>query len=69
MPSYWQALTANRRPLYWVTGALDTKFTNLAEQASSRALLLSTRIVHNVGHNVVLESPQSVINLLGRALD
>ncbi len=69
MPSYWAALRSNRRPLYWIAGALDAKNVELAERASMRALMLSTRIVQNVGHNVLLESPKTVVDLLDRALD
>jgi 2-succinyl-6-hydroxy-2,4-cyclohexadiene-1-carboxylate synthase len=57
MPSYKERLSQNRVPLHLITGALDQKFTMIAKEMSQFA---THTIIEEVGHNVVLETPQEL---------
>ncbi len=65
MPSYWEALSCVTVPVHAVTGDLDAKFTAVAEAMVRRS---GGRVTHHrvpgCGHNVVLERPAAVRDLL-----
>ena len=69
MPVYRDALGHVHQPVDWIVGALDPKFRGLAEEAVERmssagrqgARLVS---VPGVGHNVVLEAPEQLAQLV-----
>jgi 2-succinyl-6-hydroxy-2,4-cyclohexadiene-1-carboxylate synthase len=60
MPSYWSVPEEANVELRLITGALDDKFTSLAKRFVNTVPNASHRIVDGVGHNVVLEAPQTI---------
>lgn len=60
MPDYSVRLGEIAAEVELVTGALDAKFTTLAERAVSHNLRLRHRPVADVGHNVALEAPEAI---------
>ncbi len=64
MPDYWPELAKIAVPVRLVVGALDEKFTALADRAAP--LLPNATVVRlpGVGHNVLLEAPDAVCALL-----
>lgn len=68
MPSYWDSLRDNTRPVLLVTGALDTKYADLAQRAIGHWPRLAHRVVEGVGHDVVLEAPADVATWVQRTL-
>src|SRR5262249_12121699 len=69
MPSYWNALSDVRVPVTLVVGSLDRKFTSIAEKMAARIPGARLEVVPGSGHNVLLERPEAVGALLGRALE
>jgi 2-succinyl-6-hydroxy-2,4-cyclohexadiene-1-carboxylate synthase len=68
MPSYWDALRFLRIPITLVVGECDAKFVVVAQQMRDKipgALLV---IVPGAGHNVVLERPAAVADVVTDAL-
>jgi 2-succinyl-6-hydroxy-2,4-cyclohexadiene-1-carboxylate synthase len=65
MPSWWMDLMGIARPLVFMTGALDAKFTELGARAARMSRRIRTQVVPSAGHNVALERPAAV----ARALD
>jgi 2-succinyl-6-hydroxy-2,4-cyclohexadiene-1-carboxylate synthase len=64
MPSYWDALRSIRVPVRLVAGALDEKFTAIARRMAGSLPNAEVKIVPNVGHNVLLEAPDAVIQMI-----
>lgn len=60
MPSLWEDLPRVERPLYFITGERDEKFTELAKKSVTLVPRASHCVVPGVGHNVVLEAPEAV---------
>lgn len=60
MPSYWPRLGEITAEVELVTGALDTRFTELATRAVSHNLRLRHRVVPGAGHNLLLEAPAAI---------
>ena len=63
-PNYWPALSALDVPVTLVVGALDAKFTALARDAVERLPLAELVILEGVGHNPLLEAPDTLRELL-----
>lgn len=68
MPSYWESLRQNTRPVLLVTGSLDTKYADLAQRTIGHWPRLAHRVVEGVGHDVVLEAPADVATWVQRTL-
>lgn len=64
MPHFWSTLSHFHTPTTFVYGALDQKFTKLAERA--HALNPSFRLapIPDAGHNPLLEAPQRMRELI-----
>lgn len=60
MPDYWPELAQIQLPVRLVVGALDAKFTAIAEQMRATLASSELTVVPNVGHNVVLEAPSEL---------
>lgn len=60
MPSYWDVLASTDVPVDIVVGALDEKFSALAQRMKERMKPGRGRVlrVADTGHNVVLEQPE-----------
>jgi 2-succinyl-6-hydroxy-2,4-cyclohexadiene-1-carboxylate synthase len=61
MPSWRASLSQHKTPIHFITGSLDTKFTEIAK---SMSLLATHTIIEGVGHNVVLEAPDRLAKIL-----
>lgn len=64
MPSYWESLRSIRVPVRLVAGALDAKFTAIARRMATSLPNSEIQIVPNVGHNVLLEAPDAVVEMM-----
>ncbi|MCA9603726.1 MAG: alpha/beta fold hydrolase [Myxococcales bacterium] len=64
MPSRWAALPTVRVPVDLVVGELDAKFRALAERAAEALPVSRVTVVPAVGHNVVLEAPDALRDVL-----
>lgn len=64
MPPYFDVLERIRQPVDWVVGAMDLKFSSLAERAVSRMNRARLVSVPHVGHNVVLEAPGQLAQIV-----
>ncbi|CUU41370.1 2-succinyl-6-hydroxy-2, 4-cyclohexadiene-1-carboxylate synthase [Blastochloris viridis] len=64
MPDYRAAIAATCRPLCFLTGARDTRFSALAA-AVVRPPFVTHGIVADAGHNLLLEAPAAVAAALG----
>ncbi|HEX4338146.1 MAG TPA: 2-succinyl-6-hydroxy-2,4-cyclohexadiene-1-carboxylate synthase [Polyangiaceae bacterium] len=68
MPSYWEALSAIRVPTTLVVGSHDAKFAALAEQMRDHLPQAKLRLIPDAGHNVVLEKPSALLEILLESL-
>jgi 2-succinyl-6-hydroxy-2,4-cyclohexadiene-1-carboxylate synthase len=68
MPSYWKSLSSLRVPTTLVVGALDEKFTAMAVQIANCLPNAVVEVIPNVGHNVVLEDPRALTDILRKQL-
>jgi 2-succinyl-6-hydroxy-2,4-cyclohexadiene-1-carboxylate synthase len=59
MPDLRASVAAARQPLHFLTGALDTRFRQLAASLA-RPPWVHHRSVPNAGHNLLLEAPAAV---------
>ena len=64
MPDYWPMLATIKTPVTLVVGGRDEKFVALAERAAQQIASAKVQIADDVGHNVLLESPQHVTSHL-----
>lgn len=64
MPDWQPALGAVTQPVHLMAGALDTKFVALAQRLAAQIRHATLGIVPGVGHNVVLERPDVVLDAL-----
>jgi 2-succinyl-6-hydroxy-2,4-cyclohexadiene-1-carboxylate synthase len=58
-PPLWDELGRLRMPVLLLTGGLDTKFCQIAEQMRARIPLAEWQTVPDVGHAVYLEAPNA----------
>ncbi len=59
-PSLWGELAQNRVPITFVAGALDTKFTLLAEELHQKTPHSECRIIPDVGHVLPYECADEI---------
>lgn len=64
MPNYWPRLARLQIPTLLVAGSLDTKFVALHRRAARLLAHATVAEVSGVGHNVVLEGPQALAQLM-----
>ena len=64
MPNYWPLLAQLTVPLQLVVGACDSKFLLIARSMLGTLPNAALTVVPDVGHNVILEAPAVVANLL-----
>jgi 2-succinyl-6-hydroxy-2,4-cyclohexadiene-1-carboxylate synthase len=69
MPSYWEALSQIAVPTTLVVGALDAKFVGIAERMLERLPNAGIVEVSGAGHNVVLERPREVLDMIMGVLE
>lgn len=67
MPDYHAALPRLSLPVTWAAGELDGKFRSLAEKCAAATPAGRLQILAGAGHNVVLERPAAVAELLQRS--
>lgn len=67
-PPLWDELSHNHVPITFATGALDKKFTALAEELHARTPSSALEIIPNAGHALHLESAEAVVRLCNRFL-
>ncbi len=68
MPEMWAELAAAAMPLWFVAGALDPKFADLARRAASTTPRGEHILVPGAGHNPLLEAPEEVTRIVRRAI-
>ena len=64
MPDWWPALPGIRVPVRVVVGERDTRFASVGARAAGLLPAGELVVVPGVGHNVVLEAPGAVSQLL-----
>ena len=64
MPDYWHELSAPRQPVPLLAGAHDTKFSTLARHMAERIPHAELVIVPDAGHDLLLECPDLVNELV-----
>jgi 2-succinyl-6-hydroxy-2,4-cyclohexadiene-1-carboxylate synthase len=71
MPEASQALESTQIPTTLVVGSSDQKFLALAEQLVGRSQnqRLCLEVVEGAGHNVLLERPEALVDVVRRARD
>ncbi len=68
MPSYWNSLGAITTPVRLAAGTLDPKFATIAREMARGMPRATVELVEGVGHNVVLERPAAVVEMLKRGV-
>jgi 2-succinyl-6-hydroxy-2,4-cyclohexadiene-1-carboxylate synthase len=56
-PAMSESLQSLNRPILFITGEVDEKYTAIAGELSGRCRCASHRIISGVGHNTILENP------------
>lgn len=64
MPNLWPDLDRLTMPVRIITGELDEKFTHIGQQLAVRLPNASHIRCAHVGHNVVLEAPSRILDIL-----
>jgi len=64
MRSLWSALERVAVPTLLITGALDAKFSRIAERAASRLRAARAVTLEGVGHSPLLEAPAALAEVL-----
>ncbi|MEN9577178.1 MAG: hypothetical protein RJA70_187 [Pseudomonadota bacterium] len=64
MPNYWPHLSELKTPTTLVVGAEDARFKRIAREMAELVPNASLRVIENAGHNPVLESPQTLADLI-----
>jgi 2-succinyl-6-hydroxy-2,4-cyclohexadiene-1-carboxylate synthase len=66
MADYRASIHSAEMPITLVTGALDLKFSELAETLRATSSGIAVERIAGVGHNVVLEAPAALAEILKR---
>ena len=69
MPPLWSDLDTTRVPTTIVSGALDPKFTDISRAICDRSILAKRVVVDGVGHNVALEAPAVLAQLVRERIE
>lgn len=64
MPDYWPLLAGLDVPVHLVVGALDERFRVIAQRMSVQLPRSTLTVVPGTGHNVPLEAPRAVAEIL-----
>ncbi len=64
MPNLWPQLSALELPVTLVVGALDEKFSAIAERMATELTQCAVRRIAGAGHNLLLEAPDELARLL-----
>jgi 2-succinyl-6-hydroxy-2,4-cyclohexadiene-1-carboxylate synthase len=68
MPSYWDTLGQLTVPTTLVVGEQDEKFVAIAERMLERLPAAALTVVPGAGHNLLLEKPREVLDVIETAL-
>ncbi len=68
MPSQWEAMKSSPVPLHLIVGEEDLKFRGIADRVAERVSGARCHVVRGAGHNVVLESPAAVREVITTVL-
>ena len=68
MPSLWDVLTQVSVPTTLLTGDLDTKFSQIAEQMAEQMPMAEVVQLSGVGHTAHLEGPERFARYVGPVL-
>lgn len=68
MPELWSQLGALRLPVRVITGSLDEKFTRIGRELQERVPGLEHVVIAGAGHNIALEAPDALSEVLARPL-
>lgn len=68
MPSWWDKLNSFRMPVYLLSGELDQKFCQIAQQMKKENNQFQHTTVSGAGHTIHLEKPQEFADLLSNFL-
>lgn len=68
MPELWSRLGALQLPVRVITGSLDEKFTRIGRELAERVPGLEHVVIEGAGHNVALEAPDALSEILARPL-
>lgn len=68
MPELWSQLGALQVPVRVITGSLDEKFTRIGRELAARVPGLQHVVIEGAGHNVALEAPDALSEILARPL-
>jgi len=60
MPDYRASIATLDVPVTLVAGSLDIKFSKIAKKLADQNDRLQSKLIHGVGHNVLLEAPSFV---------
>lgn len=64
MPNYRPAMASLAVPITLMTGSLDSRFSNMANELADQNVHIRAEHVDGVGHNVLLEAPSVVATAL-----
>lgn len=68
MPNYWEHLPRIQCPVEVLAGALDERFAELATAMARELPRGRATVVPGAGHNLLLERPGSVVEVIARGL-
>ncbi len=68
MPNFWPRLPRVACPVVFVAGELDVRFVEIARRASALVSSSVLHVVPRVGHNVLLEAPQTAIDIIAKTI-
>jgi 2-succinyl-6-hydroxy-2,4-cyclohexadiene-1-carboxylate synthase len=64
MPDYRPAMASLEVPIMLMTGSLDPKFSEIADELADQNAQIRTQRVDGVGHNLLIEAPSDVVTAL-----
>lgn len=67
--SLWDQLDQLNRPVTLITGMLDEKFCNIAQEMKLRLPFAELRLVENVGHAIHVENPKQFATIVKDAIE
>jgi 2-succinyl-6-hydroxy-2,4-cyclohexadiene-1-carboxylate synthase len=67
-PSLWEELPNSQANLHQIVGELDSKFVAIAQEMRRWNPNLDLRVIPDVGHNIPLENPASIVAEIRRVM-